>query len=289
MRSPRKVNLFVIGAMKAGSTTLHHYLADHPEIVMSDPKEPWYFVKERNWDKGEDWYHNLFEQVSKNTKVIGESSADYTMMPKYEGVPERIAAYNPDARFVYVLRDPVMRSISHYWHQVRWHGEQRDMFTAIQLNRDLVDFSDYYLQLSTFLNFFPLDRFFIVTFEELISQTEETIQQTYEWLGVNGDYSPPSLMRAENVTPKNIHMVKGFGVLHAFRHSDVWNRLHQYSPLWIRKLGNSMATRKISRNEQPTEEVKNYLRPILQEKTKPLQSLLQRSFPEWKTLYIEKD
>ncbi|MFO7646349.1 MAG: metallopeptidase TldD-related protein, partial [Desulfosarcina sp.] len=43
MKSTRKVNLFVIGAMKSGSTTLHYYLADHPDILMSEPKEPWFF------------------------------------------------------------------------------------------------------------------------------------------------------------------------------------------------------------------------------------------------------
>jgi hypothetical protein len=288
MKSTRKVNLFVIGAMKSGSTTLHYYLADHPDILMSEPKEPWYFVKEKNWNKGVDWYHSLFAPSDDQIRIIGESSADYTMMPKYQGVPERIAAYNPEARFIYVLRDPVMRSISHYWHNVRWHGEKRDVLTVVQTDRDLVDFSDYYLQLKTFLEYFSQDRFLILTFEEMVTQPDTTIAKTYDWLGVNKDFRPPRLERAENVTPAEVHMVRGFGLLHRFRHSAVWEKVNHAAPGWVKNVGNKLATRPISRKELPTQKVKNYLRPILQEKTQPLQSLLQRSFAEWDTLFPKK-
>ena len=289
MSDLKKFNLFVIGAMKSGSTSLHYYLADHPEIFMCEPKEPWYFVKEKNWSRGENWYHSLFKSAPDHIKIIGESSADYTMMPKFLGIPERIASYNPDARFIYVLRDPIIRSISHYWHNVRWHGEQRDMLTAVQEDSDLLDFSNYYLQLSSFHKFFPRERFFVFSFEEMISKPNEIISTIYDWIGVDNNFLPPSLYQAHNVTPRTVHMIRGLGLLHKFRHSTIWNKTHQYLPAFVKHLGKKMATREISKNDQPMEETINFLRPIFQEQVNLLQSLLNRSFPEWDTLHQTQD
>jgi hypothetical protein len=74
MGIPNRPNLFIVGAMRSGTTSLHAYLGLHPEIFMSVPKEPSYFVKEMNLAKGQEWYLGLFAAAGK-AKVIGESSA----------------------------------------------------------------------------------------------------------------------------------------------------------------------------------------------------------------------
>ncbi len=285
MQEFRKPNLFVIGAMKSGSTSLHYYLADHPEIFMCEPKEPWYFVEEKNWGKGEDWYHAHFSEVEQDVKFIGESSADYTMAPKFKGVPERISAYNPEARFIYVMRDPIMRSVSHYWHNVRWHGEQRDMLTALRDDPDLIDFSNYHMQLQTFQKVFPTERFYVFSFEEMIAQPEASIAKIFAWLGVDPQFVPPSLGQEKNVTPKTVKMVRGKGLLHKFKHSEAWDKVHHIFPEGLKNLGNKLATQDIDRNDQPLEPAAEYLRPIFIDQIAPLQDLLGRSFPEWTTLY----
>jgi hypothetical protein len=53
-------NFLIIGAMKAGTTSLHSYLTTHPEIYMSIKKEPNYFSSEKNWSKGVEWYESFF-------------------------------------------------------------------------------------------------------------------------------------------------------------------------------------------------------------------------------------
>lgn len=86
MANQRIPNLFIVGAMKSGTTTLHNYLNMHPDIFMSQkPKEPQYFVQELNWSKGEDWYLSLFEAAG-DAKIIGESSTDYSKLPRYQGL-----------------------------------------------------------------------------------------------------------------------------------------------------------------------------------------------------------
>ena len=88
-------NLIIIGGLKCGTTSIHHYLGLHPEIQMSKPKELNFFVDELNWDLGLDWYASRFDD---RFKVRGESSPHYTNLPRFEGVAERIHEHCPDAQ-----------------------------------------------------------------------------------------------------------------------------------------------------------------------------------------------
>ena len=103
----------VIGAMKCGTNSLHRYLKLHPQICMSSTKEPNYFVEEKNYAEGIDWYQSLFKD---STKALGECSTNYSKRPFFQGVAQRIQAVLPDVKLIYLLRDPVERIISHYRH-----------------------------------------------------------------------------------------------------------------------------------------------------------------------------
>src|SRR4051812_3312851 len=104
-------NLIVIGAKKSGTTSLYVYLDAHPEISMTRDKELNFFVEERNWSRGLGWYG---EQFDAGAPVRGEASPYYTALPHHRGVPERMASVIPDARLVYMVRDPIARLLSHY-------------------------------------------------------------------------------------------------------------------------------------------------------------------------------
>src|SRR3954453_13232385 len=79
-------NLVVVGAQKCGTSGLHYYLGLHPEISMSRPKELNFFIEERNFSRGVDWYRRHFGPAA---RVGGESSPKYTAYPQHEGLPER--------------------------------------------------------------------------------------------------------------------------------------------------------------------------------------------------------
>jgi hypothetical protein len=102
-------NLIVIGAERCGTTSLHRYLGSHPQVFMSAKKELNFFVAERNWRRGRTWYERRF---SVDVPVRGESSPAYTAYPQFDGVPARIAGVIPSAKLVYLVRDPVERTIS---------------------------------------------------------------------------------------------------------------------------------------------------------------------------------
>ena len=99
----------VIGSMKCGTTSLHDYLARHPDVFMSAVKEVNFFVLERTWDKGIDWYRAQFYG---RYQVRGEASQNYTKRHEFEpGVAERIRSLLPNVKLIYIVRDPVARFV----------------------------------------------------------------------------------------------------------------------------------------------------------------------------------
>lgn len=184
---------FVIGAPKAGTTSLHHYLDQHPQVQMSAIKEPRYFVVsgdglpaplEQVKDLAE--YESLFDP---GVGVRGESSSDYTTHPRRCGAPERIRELIPGSKFVYLVRDPVARTISHFKMRVAAGGESRPLPVALS---DLDDPDSPYIwpslyasQLERYLRHFPSERFLIVDQADLLQDRRSTLTEIFEFLDVD--------------------------------------------------------------------------------------------------------
>jgi hypothetical protein len=176
-------NLVVIGAMKCATTSLHYYLGLHPEISMSAEKELHFFVAERNWSKGLAWYERHF---AGSLPVRGESSTTYTRFPQHAGVPARMHAVVPEARLVYVVRDPVARAVSHYLHEYAAGREHRSLREALAdtAGNPYVDASRYATQLEQYLPYYPRERILVVDAEDLRARRTETLRQVFAFLGV---------------------------------------------------------------------------------------------------------
>jgi hypothetical protein len=181
-------NLIVIGAMKSGTSSLHHYLSLHPDIAMSAQKELNFFAEERVWRRGLEWYESNFPE---GTAVRGESSPNYTKYPAFNGVPERLHATLPDAKLVYLLRDPIDRIVSHYidaYSFGRENGSLEEVLADLDDNH-YVNCSSYAMQLERYLVHFPQDRILVVTTEELRDRRRETLASVFAFLGVDNSFS----------------------------------------------------------------------------------------------------
>jgi Sulfotransferase family len=290
--------LFLIGSMKSGTSYLSELLGAHPAIFMSAEKEPTYFVDPkllrqgwpRMWAQGywksENRYLNLFAAAG-HAAVIGEASTCYSKLPMYAHVPERILDFNPQARFIYIMRDPVERTISHYWHFVDASKERRPMLSAIQSNPEYTDVSYYARQLSEYLQHVGRERIFALTFEELRANPAEQMSRMYAWLGVDSSFRPPDIP-ARHVTPAVVEQARGgIGFLNRLRRTSFYSKVALYIPRGARKLGSQLAVQRVRRAEVSTLEVRAYLRPLQLRQTEELASLLSRTFPDWKTLYAE--
>lgn len=276
-------NLFIIGAMKSGTTSLHRYLAAHPQVFMCEPKEPGYFVKELNWKRGPDWYSRLFEPAG-DAKVIGESSTHYTKLPSYQGVARRIHDFNPAARLVYVMRDPLDRAISHYWHNVRdlrEEAERRDMPAAVRRDPRYIAYSDYAMQLEPYLDLFGRGQITLLTFEELTADPAATVGRLCGWLGLENSVPRETFSARWNVRPAELKGASGWGGLNQIRNTAWWAAVRPLVPHALRRIGTRLAEKDISVEAAGIGEAAEYLRPILFERVQALSRLVQRDFPEW--------
>lgn len=282
-------NLFIVGAMKSGTTSLHQYLAQHPDVFMSEPKEPGFFVEELTWPRGAGWYATLFADAGA-AQVVGESSTHYAKLPTYRGVPERIHAFNPEARLVYVMRDPLERLQSHYWHNVRnlhLEAERRPFERAVQEEPAYVAYGDYAMQLEAYLARFPRSQLYLLTFEELTRDPAATVGALCRWLGLAGDVPATAFARRWNARPDVVLRARGTGLLNRLRYSRWWDRLAPRVPKALRRVGTSLAEVPVEPDRAATSRTLARLRPWYRERTAALEALLGRSFPEWVTLYAD--
>ena len=180
-------NLIIIGGLKCGTTSIHHYLGLHPEIQMSKPKELNFFVEELNWDLGLDWYASRFDD---RFKVRGESSPHYTNRPRFNGVAERIHEHCPDARLLYMVRDPIKRILSHWVHATGAGYETRELVpTLSEPDTSYINRSKYWMQLQPYLELFDRSQIEIITQEELQSEREATMRKAFAFAGVDEDFT----------------------------------------------------------------------------------------------------
>ena len=185
-------NLIVIGAMKCGTTSLHHYLDLHPEIQMSNPKELKFFVEELNWARGADWYAGHFDPAA---PVRGESSPHYTTYPRWQGVPARMRSLVPEAKLIFAVRDPIERLLSQYVHMRTSGDERRELSAALRENPSYLDRSRYWMQLEPFLEHYSRDAILVLNAEELVERRQETLRRVFSFLEVDNDFTSPQFER----------------------------------------------------------------------------------------------
>lgn len=297
-------NLFLIGASKCATSSLHTYLAQHSEIFMSYLKEPGYFIKPgdmqlrmrpfvkpggvqfQEYRNDLESYLGLFAEGAE-AKFRGESSSGYTHLPSREGVAERIHEFNPHARLIYLMRDPIERTISHYWWHVQHESETRDMYAAIVEDPHYRDVSNYAMQLEPYFDLYDRNQTLCLTMEELMAQPEQVLRTIFTWLDVDASFVPANVKQRENVTPKVVSQPKN-NLFSALRNTRLWDALRVFTPRPLRDFGRSLAERRIDTKDAANKAVVEFLRPIQRPQVERLSQLLSRDFPEWRTLYANE-
>ncbi len=176
-------DFIVIGAMKAGTTTLYEQLRRHPEIGMSREKETDFFVAEKNWKMGLDWYGAQFPA---SARLLGEASPNYTKAPAFGGVAGRIAGLIPHCKLIFVARDPVLRAQSHYRHAAL-SGQDVPVpedLPGSPVWQHLIEASSYAAQLAPYLALFPAEQLLVLDFTELCEQPARSLSRVAAYLDV---------------------------------------------------------------------------------------------------------
>ena len=190
-----KPNLFIPGAAKSGTTSLHNLLNQHPEICMSSVKEPGYWKNEKfkdfkNIEKEN--YLNLF--MKSKHKIFGESTTAYMYYDTF--INNINSNYKVSPKFIFILRNPIDRFNSHFW-WIKGLGLEKSNFQEA-LSKDQNNefkaydyYPKYYFQfglyakwLKRFYNCFDRSNIKIITFEDLINNQLKTANSCFEFLGL---------------------------------------------------------------------------------------------------------
>jgi len=179
----------IIGAMKAGTTSLFMYLDTHPQISRCRIKEPSFF-SDHAWDKGLPWYQSLYQD---NDALKFEASTSYTRFPKIKYVPERMKEVVPKVKLIYVIRHPIDRIISQLHHMIidkKLPADAPIHTTEFWETHGLqcVMNSHYYLQLSEYLKYFGRERIHVIKFEDLVLKPAEILNHILMFLGIKEDF-----------------------------------------------------------------------------------------------------
>jgi hypothetical protein len=120
-------SFLIVGAPKCGTTALADYLGQHPSVYVSEPKEPTFF--EREYDRGLDFYRDTYFRGWAGEPATGEARV-YNLYLDY--VPERIRESLPEAKLIAILRNPVDRVFSQWWHRVTRAHEPRSFDELVE-------------------------------------------------------------------------------------------------------------------------------------------------------------
>ena len=266
----------VIGAMKAGTTTLHAWLAEHPDVCMSARKELDFFVEDENWDRGIGWYRLRFANCA-GERARGESSPNYSKTHADPGVAERMHSVLPDAKLIYLVREPIERMRSMYQHLAIDGTETRSFIDAVTEDPDYLQTSRYIEHVGAYLKHYPKDRFLIITTEQLASDPEETLAAVNNHIGVS-PADPPEDVGRRNVTDDR--RVDSEISLRLKANPAYWRALNKS---WrLRNVHEQVFSRKArAPSTQLPREVEESIRKDLEKDTQALEVFVGRKFTEW--------
>ena len=207
-----KPDFIIIGAMKSATSTLHEQLALQPGFYMSTPKEPNFFSDDAIYSMGLDWYSNLFANAEPGD-ICGESSTHYTKLPDYPLTLERMQAYLPSVKLIYVVRDPIDRLISHYMHQWSQNVIKTDINQAIDQFDELINYSCYSMQITPFIQQYGAENIHIVFSEALRVRPQYEFEKVAKFLG----YSKPVIwyedLPEQNVSSQRVRRFNGYNLI----------------------------------------------------------------------------
>jgi len=272
----RKPDFFIVGAPKAGTTSLYHYLIQHPDIFMPTRKEPYFFGDWREHQKQDlQKYLNLFRGVPKS-KVAGEASTAYLYL---ERAAKEIKTFQPDAKIIIGLRNPVDRAYSQYWHYVRnglnesfeeeleaeekrlregWRGFRPGLVPPAYY----IESGRYSKHVARYINIFGSEQVKVYLFEDLAADPEGVCLEIFKFLGV--DLSQPISASQIYNSSGRLRSYTFYRLLYSF---PTWIRepVKQILPLSVLRKVRTVKEWVLQKNVKTVPEMKSATRARLQQ------------------------
>jgi hypothetical protein len=181
-------NFLICGAPKSGTTALYHYLKKHPDIFLPEKKETQFFSDWEEYQNGIEWFAETYYDDWKGQTAVGEASPQTMAAP---GAPYRIAEQCPDAKLIFLLRDPVDRMFSHYHYEVRKgrlnpiHSFSSRIRIPSPWRRTMIWQGLYYEHLRRFEDCFSRGQMMILLAQDLKQDTFSLLRSVFDFVGVD--------------------------------------------------------------------------------------------------------
>lgn len=200
--APPMPNFLILGAMKAGTTSLAYWLAEHPDVFLAPGKELFFFNVPQRWELGVDWYRRQFAG-SEGAIARGEATPGYLGHPR---AAERIAETLPGVRLIALLRHPADRAYSQYWHNRAMGTETRTFAKMVQEELSgtgpafgfYVERGRYHTHLRHLHELFPEPDVLALLFDDLTADPVDTFARACRHLGVDDRARPANLGKVYN-------------------------------------------------------------------------------------------
>ncbi|HIK54843.1 MAG TPA: sulfotransferase [Synechococcales cyanobacterium M55_K2018_004] len=291
-------NFLIIGSAKGGTTSLHYYLNQHPQIFMSAVKEPRFFALEgevlnfRNPDAAINHnsvttleaYQALFKDVT-NEIAIGEASPLYLYSAK---AVERIKHYIPQAKLIAVLRNPVDRAFSCYTHLRRENYEKLSFAEGLKAEEQRIQDNwahlwhykqagFYYEQLKRYYDAFAPAQIKVYLFEDLNTDSTAVTQDICRFLGVDDSFQP-------ELSRQNVSGIPKSRLVHDFfaRKNSIREAIAPFIPSHLRQqISRKIKTWNLGKKPELDPVIRQELVELYREDILKLQDLLQRDLSHW--------
>lgn len=308
-------DFFLVGAAKAGSTAIAHYLGEHPEIYLSPIKETNYFsradinptyfrslLKKRialfdiekylssnnfkpqhaAYITKSEHYLALFSKAGSH-QLKGEASVSYLWSPS---APSEIFKANPNAKIIIILRNPIERAFSHYLMDLRVNftnlsfadalkEDMQSPYNTWNARSNYIELGLYFIQVKRYLNLFPNDQIKIILFDDLKKNTKEVISSLYTFLGIDNNFVP-DLDKKHNES----YLYKNKFINSVTRNAKLTSFIRTIlSP----KIKNKILPFIVTKSKTPllTIQERNYLIEYFKEDLKLLESIIKRDLSGW--------
>ena len=172
----------IVGAMKCGTSTLAAQLGAQDGVFMTDPKEPNFFSDDAVHARGLGWYEALFAQAGPED-LKGEASTHYTKRPTYPLALDRLADVLPSPKIIYMIRNPLVRAVSHYIHEWSQGVIDSDLETALGSHPEIVGYGCYGAQIAPWVERFGPESVHVLTLEALKADPQAALTEVGRFLG----------------------------------------------------------------------------------------------------------
>ena len=288
MKKSSFLDFVVIGAMKAGTTSLYNYLAQHPQLsVPCTEKEVNFFNNNSHWNAGISWYEKNFEN---NNLKRGEVNPNYAMFPRCQVVPERLYQFSPDVKIIYILRDPIERLRSHIHHNYIKGFESRSITEILEDQEDslwYIAYSKYYYQLEKFLTYFERSQILVTTLENLSKEPISVMSYIFDFLEVDKNFFLNSYREKVHASNEKVKSGKLLNFLRKSPLMEGYQRLKPLIPLNTHIRAKRLLGKHIEKPNLNENQI-SYLQSLFCEDISNLEAFLECSFSNWKYDYSVK-